>query len=488
MRRGRTRLTVMLSLLISLVVPSAMVPSASAAEPPSLRLFAADSSITVERSGRGRVFVEPGAWITPVGGTFELRATRPDYDTPVSLTQVDAVTHEVLRTLPAELLEGWFGLKDFIHYSVKDADGTVIDRVAMPFCANSYNRSRLSDESPLVSRYPYFCQGGPFTKGMVWGIDQGWATTALGEYYGLGWKATRRNYTVRVWIDPEYVGLLGIAAGDAEALIHVTVVDRGDGDGHDDAAATPAPPATPFPRVPDVTAPDPESLPDLVALPGWGMATYARRGHDYLAFNATEWNAGPGTFIVEGFRQQDQEEMDAFQYFLVDGQPIGRSQIGSFEFHQGGGHNHWHFQEFTEYSLLDAASQQVLISGKQSWCLVNTDAIDLAAPNAEWNAFGDLGTSCGGPGALWIREVLDVGYGDTYSQYVSGQAFDITDLPNGTYHVRVHVNPADSILESSSANNIEDRVIRLKGTPGNRRVVVPPWHGIDTENYCYYCF
>ena len=143
---GRTRLTVVLSLLISLVVPSAMVPSASAAEPPSLRLFAADSSITVERSGRGRVFVEPGAWITPVGGTFELRATRPDYDTPVSLTQVDAVTHEVLRTLPAELLEGWFGLKDFIHYSVKDADGNVIDRVAMPFCANSYNRSRLSEQ------------------------------------------------------------------------------------------------------------------------------------------------------------------------------------------------------------------------------------------------------------------------------------------------------------------------------------------------------
>jgi len=31
-------------------------------------------------------------------------------------------------------------------------------------------------------------------------------------------------------------------------------------------------------------------------------------------------------------------------------------------------------------------------------------------------------------------------------------------------------------------------LIRLRGKPGHRRVVVPPWHGIDTENVCFYCF
>jgi hypothetical protein len=25
----------------------------------------------------------------------------------------------------------------------------------------------------------------------------------------------------------------------------------------------------------------------------------------------------------------------------------------------------------------------------------------------------------------------------------------------------------------------------IQGTPGNRRVVVPPWHGIDTELFGY---
>jgi len=86
-----------------------------------------------------------------------------------------------------------------------------------------------------------------------------------------------------------------------------------------------------------------------------------------------------------------------------------------------------------------------------------------------------------------IREILDVGWGDTYTQFQRGQAFDITGLPNGNYHVRVHVNPTGSMLETDTTNNIEDRLIRLRGKPGHRRVVVPPWHGIDTEDYCAFC-
>ena len=43
------------------------------------------------------------------------------------------------------------------------------------------------------------------------------------------------------------------------------------------------------------------------------------------------------------------------------------------------------------------------------------------------------------------------------------------------------------ILEVTTANNIQDRLVRLRGRPDNRRVIVPPWHGIDTENTCPYC-
>jgi hypothetical protein len=479
-------------LAASMLVASALLSTgpAVAGHIPTLRMFAAQSQITVERGKHDWVYVDPGVWVTPSGGDFELRVARVDYDSPITLTQVDSETGAVMRTLPAEMLDSWYGLKDFARVEVLDVDGEAVVDYPMPFCPNSWAQQRISDGSPLTSHYPYFCGGGWFTRGQVWGIDDGWASGLLGGYYyGLGWQAERRHYTVRMTIDPAWVDLLEIHPTDAVTEIHVVAVHRGHGDDVLTPAPAKAPTYAPYPSVPDTTDPPADSLPDLIALPGWGMSVYEDHQRELLGFNATEWNEGPGTFVIEGFRGSDEPLMDAFQYFLVDGEPVGRAEIGQLEFHAGGHHNHWHFEEFTQYSLLDADKSEVLISGKQSWCLVNTDAVDLSVPNAEWQGWGqDLFTSCGGPGALWIREVLDVGWGDTYSQYVSGQAFDITDLPNGIYYVRVHVNPTGSILEAATDNNIEDRLIKIKGKPGHRRVVVPPWHGIDTEGYCYYCF
>jgi Lysyl oxidase len=484
---------VQIALAIVLMATLFAAPVGASGATPTVRLFVSQSQITVERNRRDFVSIDPGAWITPVTDDFELWVSRPDYDTPVTIKQVDSDTKAVLRTFPAEAMDSWAGLKDFAHYEVRDATGEVVAGDTFSFCPNGYVRQRLSDDSPLNPSYPYFCNGGPFTKGSIWGIDDGWAAAIIGDYYyGLGWKAERRHYTLTFWIDPAWVDLLDISAVDASAQVHVTAVDRGTLAAQhgtvQPAVPRAVPKATPYPKTPIVTTPDPQSLPDLVALPGWGMSTYTRHGHDYLAFNSTEWNAGPGTMVVEGFRGPDESTMDAFQYFLADGQPVGKAPIGQLEYHAGGGHNHWHFEEFTQYSLLNGAQQRVVVSGKQSWCLVNTDALDLTLPNANLLGYGqDLGTSCGGPGALWIREVLDVGWGDTYGQYVAGQAFDITGLPNGAYYVRVHVNPLGAMYESNMANNVEDRLIRLRGKPGHRRVFVPPWHGIDTENYCPYC-
>jgi Lysyl oxidase len=217
------------------------------------------------------------------------------------------------------------------------------------------------------------------------------------------------------------------------------------------------------------------------------MSTRQRNGHDYLTFASTELNQGPGTLVVDGFRGTNDRSMDAFQYFLIDGEPIGRAPVGELEFHAGR-HNHWHFQQFALYSLLDADSKHVIVSDKQSWCLVNTDALDLTVPNANLTTRGlELRTSCGGPKALWIREVLDVGWADTYGQGVGSGAFDITGLRNGTYYVRVQVNPLGSLFEADTSNNVQDRLIQLRGKPGHRRVIVLRWHGIDTENACDYC-
>ncbi|HEX5902225.1 MAG TPA: lysyl oxidase family protein [Actinomycetota bacterium] len=484
-----------LSICLAATVLAAPVDAAVA---PSLKLFVANTELTVERNGRGFVSLDPGVWVTPVGGDFELWLRRADYDTPFSFVQVDSGSGAVLRTLPLSMAAGTNGLSDFAGYEIRDGRGDLVARQTTDYCPNSFFHQRLSDESPLNPHYPYDCNNaysaGAFLKGAVWGIDEGWASGLVGSgYYGgsVRFRAPRKHYTLSFAIDPVWTSQLEVAPGDETAEIDVTVVDRGELD-HADATARAEVPESldrPSAPVPDVTNPDPSTLPDLVALPAYRMNTQARKGRDYLNFFSTEWNEGPGTFVIEGFRGQDEGSMDAFQYFLDgNGVATGRAGIGELEFHRGGGHNHWHFEEFTRYSLLDASKTQVLVSGKQSWCLVNTDAIDLTVPNARWLAYGqDLGTSCGTPGALWIREVLDVGWGDTYAQFLGGQGFNITNLPNGTYYVRVHVNPTGSILESDVANNIEDRLIKLKGRPGHRRVVVPPWHGIDTEGGGCFC-
>jgi lysyl oxidase len=486
-------------LAAALVVLAGLFASPAGAEgaTPTIRMFVSAENVTVERNGRGFVRVDPGAYATPVGADFKLVVNRPDYDTPVTAKQVDPQTGNVLRTFDADTLDGWTGLKDFTHYEVLNGNGVVVASDTLSFCPNAYNRARLSDDSPLTPTYPWQCDSGfaPFTRGSIWGIDRGWAVPLVGGgyYYGgaqLFWKAPGDSYTVRVSIEPAWADRLSIPADQATADVHVTVVPKGSlpEDGRTaNAAAEQA--AQPFTGTPIVTQPPTDTLPDLIALPGWNMDVRHRRTHEFLNFFATEWNEGPGPLLIDGFRSGDEPELDAYQYFMRDGEPVGRALIGSIHYHAR--HNHWHFEQFTQYSLLDADKNVIQLSNKRSWCLAPTDAIDLSVPNGDWGQQRqDVGSSCGfdQPSALWIREALPVGWGDTYSQAQNFGGFDITNLPNGTYYVRTTVNPTGSIIESSSDNNVEDRLIRLRGKPGHRRVVVPPWHGIDTENLCgYYC-
>ena len=463
----------------------------AAAATPTVRLFVASPQLTVERNRRDFVFVDPGAFITPVGKDFKLIVNRPDYDTPVTAKQVDPDSGLIFRTFSEDRLDGWNGLGNFAHLTAINSHGEVVATQDVSFCP--YASVRLSDASPLTSAYRFGCYAyNPFFRGTVWGLDMGWASALSGSGYyyggGLGWKARDDAYSVKIEIDPEWVDLLSIAASDATAEVQVSVVDHGSMSPTDSLPASPATPApVPFASTPIVTEPDPTTLPDFFALPAWNVSV--RRG--FLNFSATEWNAGPAPMVVDGFRGDAQSTMDAYQYFLRDGNPVGRALIGQLEY-VAGRHDHWHLEDFIRYSLLDADKNTIQISSKDSWCLAPTDAIDLSIPNADWNVWAqDLQSSCNfyQPGSLWVREVVPVGWGDTYGQYLNFGGFDISDLPKGRYYIRTEVNPGGSIFEVTTDNDIQDRLIRLRGNPGDRRrVVVPPWHGIDTENFCgYYC-
>ena len=146
----RRRPSVPILLAVALMATLFAGPVGAAGTTPTLRLFVSSTQITVERNRHGFVSIDPGAWVTPVTDDFELWVSRPDYDTPITIKQVDADTKAVLRTFSAKNLEGWTGLKGFGHYAVEDANGEIVLRGTVPFCPNSWRRERLSDDGPIA--------------------------------------------------------------------------------------------------------------------------------------------------------------------------------------------------------------------------------------------------------------------------------------------------------------------------------------------------
>ncbi|MEU0406160.1 lysyl oxidase family protein [Streptomyces sp. NPDC006197] len=227
------------------------------------------------------------------------------------------------------------------------------------------------------------------------------------------------------------------------------------------------------PSVPDVPKPDLRSLPAYGITISDGDRNIP--GKDYLAFSANVWNAGPAQLVVDGFRSPGKAKMDAYQYFYdAHGKQVGYTPTGTMEWDPRPGHVHWHFTDFASYRLLKADKKEAVRSGKEAFCLANTDAVDYTVKNANWHPFNtDLATACGQENSISVREVLDVGSGDTYTQDLPGQSFDITDVPNGTYYIQVLANPAKRLKETDLGNNSALRKIVLGGTPGRRTVTVP---------------
>jgi lysyl oxidase len=493
--RGRRLGAIAFAISVALVATGSIsAPVVHAAgNGPSVRLISGTDRVTLKRPPGRRAYLDIGAYVASVGGAFEIWASRPDYDTPVSVWQVVRSGSSITKyPLPSWVENDWMGLSKFIHVVVTDADGTVVLDRYHSFCPGAGEIARVTDDGPDVTTYPQFCGGNPFSLGSVWGIDNGWASSAFGYGTNDTIKGPDGRYTATVSIGADYQDLLGIAPADATVSVDVrvkttkkfTCLPFCEGQGRSGRARRRTDAGTPSASVPIMTDPDASIRPDLIALPAWGISiNHQRRGNrDFLDFGATVWNRGPSPLVVEGFRRPGEPVMDGWEYFYENGEPVGRALAGDLVYDARPGHQHWHFEQFARYSLLAADQTQIVRSEKTAFCLAPTDAIDLTAPGADWNPYSiGLSTACGSRSSIWTREVLPSGWGDTYFQGLPGQSFDITDLPNGTYFIAVQANPDGLLIEGSTTNNTELRQITLRGKRGHRRVIVPPWHGIDTE-------
>lgn len=482
MARGRRFLISLVALFVTAATLVAGSPATAAGEDsPSVRLIAPRSSLTVRRTEGFAAYIDPGVLIASARGAWDIRAMRPYGEQAQAWQFIDG---SVARQLPDSMLDDLRGLSGFFRSTMTDKDGDVVLQRSRRFCPGSYD-VRINSRGPLLATYPRNCWMSPFARGMVWGIDQGWATSALG-WGGMKFRGPDGDYTLKLAIAPAFRRFFAVDDRDSRVSIRIRVKTTDGSDCPDcpipEARSSVAshPVSGPLGFRPTASDPAPGTLPDLAALPAFSISLEEHGSRERIAFAATVWDAGPAPMLVEGFRRGEAEVMDAYQYFFDGTEVTGRARVGDMVYHRKRGHFHWHFLQFARYSLLDADLQQIGISKKQSFCLVPTDAIDLTVPGAEWRpGEGDLGTSCGsGPNDQWIRETLQAGWGDTYFQ-VAGQSLDVTGLPNGIYHLATEANPDGLLYEESMDNNLELRKIRLGGSPGQRTLTVFPWHGMD---------
>jgi len=475
---------------------TAALGHAATARGPSLRLIITQKTVIVEKPKHGREFIDPGIWASAVGSDLRLDVQRASYTKPVTITQIIKTPWgtTLRRPLPASLLDGWNGLKNFFLLTIRNSQGKVVATQKLTFCPNSFDAQRASPTSPATDPYPQQCSAfDPFPLGEVWGLTQGWAVDPSATFCFFRCPGPPQinlplgKYSATETITAPYTGLFHISAADATATVNLKVVKARGGCPPPGCGTAPrgtrAGHLPQLPHVPTMTNPPPAPLPQLTALPSWGIrAVHTKAGADQLSFSATVWVGGNSPLDVEGFRQAGSPVMKAYQYFWRNGKVIGRARAGTMGFDTGKGENEWHFEQFARYRLLTASKKLAVISHKVGFCIAPTDPVDMLIHSAVWQpTFIGFGGACGSPGALWVQEYLPNGWGDTYVQTLAEQAFDITNVPNGTYYIEITANPLHVLHELSTVGNTSLRKIILGGTPGHRTVKVPAWHGIDPE-------
>lgn len=200
-----------------------------------------------------------------------------------------------------------------------------------------------------------------------------------------------------------------------------------------------------------------EQLPNLSACPAKDiqLKKNPQTGRTLLRFSATSWNSGKGPLeLVAGPRNWYTGKQKVYQRIYSDDGSHRDILAGSFIWHWG--HNHVHFQDYALYRLdpVDASSASSRISNKTSFCLMDSAGINMQLSGAPQEAVYD---TCG-------RSVqgISVGWGDIYRYDLPGQAFDVTNLPSGSYKLKIKIDPKTRLLESNEASSDNMSVVTIE--------------------------
>lgn len=238
--------------------------------------------------------------------------------------------------------------------------------------------------------------------------------------------------------------------------------------------------------------PDLDGLPDLIVDEKATANNWLVRVEDLPAnfCSVEEGNITPGTRTVIRFTVTTPNVGDAdvfvgnpIDHMDPNGDGDTSDQDGMFEF--ASCHNHFHFQNYATYRLIDA-SGKVWKAAKRGFCMLDTDPYNTGTGDGTWT-YRSCGTTTR-PGFQGIS----AGWADTYMFFLGGQYFVLDGgdgqpvVPPGDYTIEVHVNPpyapdrrgncplakdaatglCHQFAEKSYANNVGRIAITIPAHPG----------------------
>ena len=212
-------------------------------------------------------------------------------------------------------------------------------------------------------------------------------------------------------------------------------------------------------------------FPDLRTLPPSDLQIVNAAGVKELRFSSTAYNAGDGPLDLQPKTNTKAHRTKVSQRVLTH-DPSGVWRIaasydaGTYLFHKD--HNHWHFEDFARYELLDARNPGTVYrtGTKTTFCiidLVNPGDVasqgDASVLSLEHKAPAPVYTACERNSVTG----LSVGWGDRYHAALSGQSINVTGLPDGQYTLRSTADPNSKIRETRDDNNAGSVTFQLTG-------------------------
>lgn len=200
-----------------------------------------------------------------------------------------------------------------------------------------------------------------------------------------------------------------------------------------------------------------QKLPNLIPLQASELATYKSGNKTFIKFSTTSWNDGTGPLEIRGGDKERQTgKQKIYQRVYNDDDTTYQDlYAGSFLYHKA--HRHVHFDDYAVYSLqlVNAPGGSERTSAKTTFCILDTDAINLSL-------FGAPLTSQYRTCNSQIQG-MSVGWGDKYGSHLDGQSIDITGLPNGEYDLKIVIDPKSRIAEANETDNVSNLRIGIDG-------------------------